>query len=299
MAARRLGFESRTESKRKMKLGVAGLLGEATRADALRVREMGFGCASWLPASLENISNREYLLEVRDNLEAEDLDLCQLLPPQYPSFVHPDAAVRREGVDAMRRCVDASVTLGAGNLYVRPGSVNTAGPWTPHPENHRHDTRQRLIESLRELAPHAEAAGVPLAIEAHVVSPLHTPEVVREVLDQVGSPILKFNADPVNLIRSIDLTYDNTAFLHELFDLLGPEIVTAHVKDVTVLNRLVVHIEEVVPGQGHLDIETFLRRFDDCCPQGAVLIEHLPAEKVPEARRAVLEFAARAGLTFN
>jgi sugar phosphate isomerase/epimerase len=282
-----------------MKLGVAGLLGEATRDEARRVREMGFSCASWLPADLTVIADESRLLEVRDNLEAEDLELCQLLPPQYPSFVHPDPAVRRHGVDAMRRCIDAAVTLGAGNLYVRPGSVNDAGPWTPHPDNHRPETRARLVESLRALSPHAEAAGMPLAIEAHVVSPLDTPEAVRQVLDQVGSPVLKFNADPVNLIRSIDLAYDNTAFLHDLFDLLGGEIVTAHAKDLTVLDRLVVHIEEVVPGLGHLDIETFLRRFDAICPYGVVLIEHLPAEKVPEARRAILEFAARAGLTFT
>lgn len=275
------------------------MLGEATREDAHRVRELGFSCASWLPADLTQIADEGRLLTIRDDLEAEDLELCQFLPPQYPSFVHPDATVRREGVDAMRRCVDAALTLGAGNLYVRPGSVSEMGPWAPHPENHRRETRARLVECLRELAPHAEAAGIPLAIEAHVVSPLDTPEVVREVIDAVGSPNLKFNADPVNLIRSIDLAYDNTAFLNSLFDLLGDEMVIAHAKDMTVLDRLVMHIEEVVPGQGHLDIETFLRRFDAACPYGAVLIEHLPAEKVPEARRAVLEFAARAGLTFN
>jgi sugar phosphate isomerase/epimerase len=280
-----------------MKLGVAGLLGEATREDARRVREMGFSCASWLPADLSVIADAGRLREVRDNLEAEDLELCQLLPPQYPSFVHPDADVRGDGVEAMRRCVDAAVALGAGNLYVRPGSVNPAGPWTPHPENHRAETRERLVECLAALAPHAEAAAMPLAIEAHVVSPLESPQAVREVIDRVGSPILKFNADPVNLIGTIDLAYENTAFLHELFDLLGTEMVTAHAKDVTVLERLVMHIEEVVPGQGRLDIETFLRRFEAVCPNGAVLIEHLPEEKVPEARRAILEFAAHAGLT--
>jgi sugar phosphate isomerase/epimerase len=232
-------------------------------------------------------------------MEEEELELCQLLPPLYPSLVHPDKGIRQAGVEALARVVRAAVVLGAGSVYVRPGSLNEGGPWTPHPLNHAPETRARLVESLRALVPHAEEAGIPLAIEGHVVSPLHTPAVVREVLDAVGSPMLRFNADPVNFIGTLDQAYDSGALLDELFDLLGDVIVMAHAKDVTVGERLVVHIEECLPGQGFLDQETFLRRFEACCPRGVVLIEHLPPERVPEARRALLEFAARAGLSFQ
>jgi sugar phosphate isomerase/epimerase len=195
--------------------------------------------------------------------------------------------------------LEAAATLGADSIYVRPGSLNPNGPWTPHSDNHTPETRERLIESLIALAPLAEATGVPLALEAHVVSPLNTVAVVREVLDRVASPWLRFNADPVNLIGTLDQAYRNTAVLNDLFDQVGEAVICAHAKDVTVGERLVLHIDECVPGQGLLDQETFLRRFEACCPRGAVLIEHLPAERVPEARRALLEFAARAGLRFE
>jgi sugar phosphate isomerase/epimerase len=260
---------------------------------------LGFSHASWHLPDLALADDEAALLEVRDALEREDIQLCQLGPPQYPSLVHPDPAVRAEGVAALGKLLHAAVTVGAANLYVRPGSMNPAGPWTPHPENHKPETRDRLVESLRALVPLAEEASIPLAIEGHVVSPLDHATVVRDVLDRVGSPWLRMNADPVNFIRNIDEAYDNTALLNEWFDLLGPTVATAHAKDVTVQDRLVVHVEECVPGQGHLDQETFLRRFDACCPSGVVLIEHLPAERVPEARRALLEFAHRAGLRFE
>jgi len=219
-----------------------------------------------------------------------------LLPPQYPSLVHPDAAVRTLGVEAMIAVLRAGVRLGAGNVYIRPGSLNPRGPWTPHPENHRPETRDRLVESLRPICRAAEDLGIPAAIEGHVVSPLDSPEVIREVVDRVASSALRFNADPVNLIRDLDVAYDNRDLLNRLFDLLGSIIVCAHAKDVTVQDRLVVHVEECVPGQGYLDQELFLQRFQNCCPNGVVLIEHLPAERVPEARRALLEFAQRGGL---
>jgi sugar phosphate isomerase/epimerase len=282
-----------------MKLGIAGLLEDGSAEAARRVREMGFTAASWHLRDLRLAGDRQALLRVREVLEGEGIELCQLLPPQYPSLVHPDETVRAAGVQALLRVIDAAIILCAGNVYVRPGSLNDAGPWTPHPDNHRPETRARLVESLRELVRYAEEAGMPLAIEGHAVSPLDTPAAVREVLDRVGSPLLRFNMDPVNFVRTLDQAYESTALVDELFALLGDSIATAHAKDVTVQDRLVVHIDECVPGQGYLDQETFLRRFDRCCPRGVVLIEHLPAERVPEARRALLEFAARAGLSFE
>jgi sugar phosphate isomerase/epimerase len=86
---------------------------------------------------------------------------------------------------------------------------------------------------------------------------------------------------------------------YELFDLLGPVTVAAHVKDCRLGDALVVHIEEVVPGDGTLDLGLFLRRFAACCPGGYVLIEHLPDEKVPAARMAVCRAAEQAGLTWE
>jgi sugar phosphate isomerase/epimerase len=277
-----------------MKLGVAGLLGDGAPDDIRRVRDMGFRAASWHLRELSLARDARALKRVRGALEGEGIELCQLLPPQYPSLVHPDRDQRAAGVEALARVLEAAVILGAGNVYVRPGSLCEAGPWTPHPQNHRPETRARLVESLRQLIPHAETAGIPLALEGHVVSPVDTPEAARWVLDEAGSSLLGFNADPVNFVRTIDQAYDNTALIHELFDLLGEAMLTAHAKDVTVEERLVIHVEECVPGAGYLDQPAFLRRFQQCRPEGVVLIEHLPAERVPEARRALLAAAEQA-----
>lgn len=282
-----------------MELGVAGMLGAARREDALRVRDMGFGTASWHLAELSWADEEARLEAAREALAEAELALCQLLPPLYPSLVHPDATVRAAGVESLGRVIRAGAQIGAGNVYVRPGSLNPAGPWTPHPENHHLETRRRLVESLRQVVEHAVRWGVPLALEGHVVSPLHNAEVVREVLEQVGCPLLGVNADLVNFVSTLDEAYENTALINNWFDLLGEYVLAAHAKDVTVLDRLVVHIEECVPGQGHLDQETMLRRFAQSCPEGAVLIEHLPAERVPEARRALLELASRAGVELH
>lgn len=282
-----------------MKLGVAGLLGDGSLEAARRVRELGFSVASWHLPDAEIAADARRLRAVRTALETAGVELCQLVPPAYPSLVHPDAAVREAGLALLHTCLHAARALNASNLYVRPGSLNPAGAWTPHPDNHAIETRARLIESLRRLVSLAEGCGVPLALEGHVVSPVHTPEVLREVLDGVASPWLRVNADPVNFVDSLDTAFRPTALVHALFDVAGDAVITAHIKDVTVGNALVLHVEECVPGRGFMDQEAVLRRFAACCPGGAVLIEHLPAEQVPEARRALLRAAASAGLGFE
>jgi sugar phosphate isomerase/epimerase len=278
-----------------MKLGVAGLLGPNPERSAAEIRRLGFSAASW---HLQGLPSARQLARVRAVLAAEGLDLCQIAPPPYNSLVAIEQIHREAGIQSLQQMTETAAELGAGNLYVRPGSLSP-GAWEPHPENHCPETRRRLAESLAPVAQYAEQCGVLLAIEAHAVSPLDTPEAVREVLDEVGSPALRFNVDPVNFVRSLDEAYGNASLIARMFDLLGDVTICAHAKDLRVEPRLVVHIEECPPGMGLLDQGLFLRRFQQCCPEGVVLIEHLPAEQVPAARRVLLAAARDAGVPFR
>jgi sugar phosphate isomerase/epimerase len=101
------------------------------------------------------------------------------------------------------------------------------------------------------------------------------------------------------MIGTLRDTYDSTTFLGHLFAVLGPYIVAAHAKDLRPQNRLVLHLEECPIGQGLLDQVTFLHLFEAACPDGYVMIEHLPDDQVPAAKRALDAAAARAGLTWQ
>src|SRR5207248_570486 len=97
---------------------------EGSPEAARRVRELGFSAASWHLRSLDLADDRDALLRVREALEHEEIELAQLLPPQYSSLVHPDPEQRAAGVEALARVLRAAEVLGAGNVYVRPGSLN-------------------------------------------------------------------------------------------------------------------------------------------------------------------------------
>jgi len=174
--------------------------------------------------------------------------------------------------------------------------MNPRGHWWPHPDNHTAATFDRLVDSLKQVCRIAEVDGVTLAIEGHVLSPLDSARRVRDLFDAVASPALRFNVDPVNFIGSVADAHDTRRVLNELFDFLGTDTVAAHAKDVGLGETLVLHIDEVPLGTGNLDYDLFLRRFEQACPTGYILIEHLPDEEIPLARVALLAAAKHAGV---
>jgi sugar phosphate isomerase/epimerase len=87
--------------------------------------------------------------------------------------------------------------------------------------------------------------------------------------------------------------------LDDLFDTLGALNWAVHAKDMTLEDRHVVHINEVVMGRGQMDLGYLLQRFAAVRPEGYVIVEHLPDELIPEARDALLAAGAQAGVTWH
>jgi sugar phosphate isomerase/epimerase len=278
-------------------LAAAGLLpadpGAAGPAIA-KALDLGLAGVSWHLPALDAFTHPE-IRDLRARLADAGLALAQLLPPSYASLVDPDRAQREAGLEALARCGELALLLEADNVYVRPGSLNPAGPWLPHPGNHRPEVRERLRESLGAAARRAEEQGVTLAVEGHVLSPVESPETAGALLRSVASPALRFNLDVVNFVDGVDTAYDASGLVARLFEQVGAFIQATHLKDVEVEERLVVHIEETLPGRGLLDLPGLLRQLREARPQGWLIIEHLREEELPEAVAAVRRAAEAVG----
>jgi sugar phosphate isomerase/epimerase len=264
---------------------------------ARRIRSAGFtGVSVVLPDPLAY--TEADLTRVRDVLGEAGVQVAHA-NPMYERLVDVDEERRQAGVRVLRQACRCTRWLGSAITHVRPGSLNPRGHWLPYPGNTSPETIDRLIRSLREVVTAAEDEGVVLALEGGIPSPLDSPKRVRAVIEAVGSPACRFNMDAVNFVGTLADAYDTTSFLNQTFDLLGEYTVCGHIKDIVVEEKLVIHISECAPGDGIMDLETYLRRFEAACPDGFVLIEHLPDSEVPRAKRAVDVVAARAGLRWR
>lgn len=213
-------------------------------------------------------------LKTKAILDKHNIQIVQFWG-SYPSLIGPDDDERREAVRIGRNIIQRAAELGAVTASLRPTSMHPTSQWGPHPDNYTPETRDRLVRSLSEIAEACEVHQVPMTLEVHATTTLSDAETIRHIIERTGSSWIKVNADLVNFITSFKDAYNTTAVINHVFDVLGPYISTAHLKDVVTDAPLVVHISEALPGTGLMDWDTLFTRFEALLPDGYALIEHL------------------------
>ena len=283
-----------------MRLGVVGLCGDfrtLTSDEIAKIKALEFTGLSFHFRSAEIPSvPSDACTRCVQMLEEANLDLVQFGITYDECLFHPDAAVRETGIASVQRGMATAVSLNAHHYLFRAGSLNPEGAWTSHRDNHLPESMERLIETLKPIAEHAERHELTLVMETHAVSIMGSPEICREVVERVGSDRLRIVMDFVNHFQTLRQVYDSEDRLNHIFDVMGPVAPMAHIKDISVQNGLVLHLNEEVPGEGELALGVALKRFDALYPDGYGLIEHLPAEKIPLANANVRRIAAETGV---
>jgi len=269
-----------------MYLGVVGIIPDdfdlVDEARARQVAALGVtGVGAHVGGNPHEMSP-ERVRHLRDLLADQGIQIVQFWG-WYPSIITPDESARQTGVDYARRIVELGTYAGAAMIGIRSTSISPNGAYAPHRDNYAPDAEDRLVKSLGEIAQACEVHGLPMALECHVTTTLNSPQTVRRVIERVGSPWVKVNIDAVNFVCDFATAFDTTPMLNDLFAQLGQYAAAMHIKDVTVGDDLVVHIDETVPGRGLMDFDTLFRQFERVLPDGYGLVEHLPEDQIPEA----------------
>jgi sugar phosphate isomerase/epimerase len=217
-----------------------------------------------------------------------------------PQLTHPDDAALSVELERLRAAFDTARLLGSEMIISGCGSRHPSHFYGPHPDNHTDATRERLIKSLRRVVPWAQDAGVILALECHVTTALDTPEHIRDVIQAVGSPFVRANFDPVNLLGDFQHVWHNADAMRHMWQTLGACYTkSAHIKDVVADEGFVVHISEAPPGHGHLDLDAYFEVITNLGEDTAVIVEHLPADQALAAITYVKHAAEQRGFTFS
>ena len=284
-----------------MRLGIVGMCpGDMRQLEARHLKEiaaLGLTGAS-LGGSTEilpEITSAD-CTAVRAVFESTGVDLVQF-SIRYPECLFdPDDSVRERVVETIHRGIEVGGELDADVTLIRPGSLSPTGSYSPSPDNHRPECKQRLVETLRIIADKAEATGVTVVVETHLLTLMDSPEANVEFLSVVGSDHLKVVMDYVNHLQTVRQVFESKARIDHIFDIMGPISAVGHYKDAVVSDGLVVHIDEAIPGEGELDLSTVLRRWDGMHPDGYMLIEHLRDEQYPLAAANAHRQIAEAGV---
>jgi D-psicose/D-tagatose/L-ribulose 3-epimerase len=161
------------------------------------VAAMGF---DWIEAPLENIGDLDHKRGA-EIIRAHRLGVsaCAAMGPDR-DLIHPDAAIRENGMSYLRQAIEAAQTLGATNL-VGPMYSAVGRTWQQTPDERARDV-DLLVKNLSELAKHAGDHGVVLCIEPlnrFETSFINLATQAIEVVDRVNHPACQIMLDTFHM----------------------------------------------------------------------------------------------------
>jgi sugar phosphate isomerase/epimerase len=265
-----------------------------------RIREAGYTAANghsgsgrrnpWLDASESEIS------ELKQALETYDVDFYDMMV--WTNLIHPDTAIRDKNIqyvieafEAAERCGVRSITGITGSMA--PGDYNMHT--LMHPDNFTKEAWKLSVESIRRILDATAGYKVVWGMEQCITTAIDSPEATRQIIEDVDNPRCKCVLDVTNMI-SLNTLYRSSELIDEVFDLLGEDVVGAHAKDFRLENRMLVDLQEVPPGQGILDYETYLVRLSRMSWPRTLMLEHFAADNYPPSKRYIEETASRVGV---
>ncbi|MBM2848129.1 MAG: Sugar phosphate isomerase [Anaerolineales bacterium] len=153
---------------------------------APHVAEMGF---DWIEAPLESIGDLDHKRGA-DIVRRHGLGVsaCAAMGPDR-DLIHPDEAIRKNGMAYLRQAIEATHALGGTNL-VGPLYAAVGRTWQQTPAERARDL-DVLVKNLGELARYAGDNGVILCVEPlnrFETSFINLAEQAIEVVDRVDHP---------------------------------------------------------------------------------------------------------------
>ncbi len=215
----------------------------------------------------------------------------------WNNMLDPDENKRKENIRKNIETLVLADEIGAKccvNISGARGEI-----WDgPYPGNYAKETFDMIVETVRKIIDEVKPANTFFTLEPMPYMLPDSPDTYLQLIRAVDRKQFAAHLDPVNMISSPQIFYNNAAFIRDCFKKLGPYLKSIHAKDITIMPELTVHLEERRPGLGSLDYGVFLKetsRMKDI----PFMLEHLEShEEYLLAAKYVRETGAKNSITF-
>ena len=208
---------------------------QSTESLAANIKEAGFDCVQLAPVkAIEGINSfsditEKHLKTIYNAFKCNNVEITVLGCYIEPSLPNKDERIKN--VDIFK----ANLT-NAKKLGVKIVGTETTNMDTSATKDEREKIFALLKDSVLRMVDQAEKENVIIGIEPVAEHTLNTPELTRRLLDEVNSDKLKIIFDPVNLLLPGTIQKQDEIF-HNVFTLLGEDIVAVHIKDIVIENH--------------------------------------------------------------
>jgi D-psicose/D-tagatose/L-ribulose 3-epimerase len=236
---------------------------------APHVRQLGFDWIEVPLESLDDLDHRRGAEIIREH--SLEVSCCAAMGPDR-DLIHPDKAIRDNGMAYLKGAIRATHTLGATNL-VGPLYSAVGRTWQSTAEERARDT-ELLVENLGELARFAGEHGVMLCVEPlnrFETSFINLAEQAIPIVDRVGHPNCQMMLDTFHM--NIE-----EKSLGDAIRSVGPRLKHVHACE----------NDRGAPGSGNVTWDEVAAGLKDIGYDGPVVIESFTSKVKSIARAAAI-----------
>ena len=187
-----------------------------------------------LDAEFGSDAHRREARDIADSLGLAFSGFCAQLTGASTFGGLEERAGLRWRIDKTKRALATTAEMGGKIVTTHPGVL---------PEDKTDEAWQVMLSSCAEIAEYGGSVGVYFALETGQ----EPPQALSDFIDEVGSPWLKVNYDPCNLLR-----FGSQAGTIQGVHVLGDKIIHTHAKDWNPDTREATCGEGLVPWDGYL-----------------------------------------------
>jgi len=116
------------------------------------------------------------------------------------------------------------------------------------------------------------------------------------LVEEIDRPEFAVHFDPVNLVCSPQIYFNNASLVSDFVTRLGKWIRSVHLKDILLGEQLTTHLNEVLPGTGGLDYRNLLFELNKLDPDLPIMLEHL---RQPDEYQMAAEYVRSIAFELN
>lgn len=193
--------------------------------------------------------------------------------------IDPDDLKARAAIEKNVNALQLADEIGAKCCVNISGSRNPEKWAGPHKDNLTQGTFDLIVETTRKIIDAVKPKNTFYSLETMPWSYPDSVESYKKLLRAIDRKQFGVHFDPVNLIVSPQVYYNNGELIKEAFKKLGPYIRSCHAKDILLLDdKLTPHLQEVRAGLGNLNYTVFLKELARL-KNIPLMMEHLKTDK--------------------
>ena len=256
----------------------------------------GYG-AAYVPATL-TMADSGLLSAWERAFAAADVVLAEI--GILRNLVTPDDSVRQANLAFAAEKLAVADAVGARCAVSYIGSLAAGAEYFESvPANFEREGFEAAVAACRQIIDEVKPRRAKFSLEMMQFSVPDSVDNYLELIRAVDRPAFAAHLDPVNLIMSPRVYWQNGALIRECFDKLGPWLASCHAKDVTNVHHTTsLEIAEAPIGDGVLDYRTYLEELDRLPREVPLMLEHLEGPAYAEARDRLFAVGDEIGVEF-